>query len=38
VAAGPRRPSGDDPDEYQSKIRNLKKQLKKLRDEGAEAV
>lgn len=27
-----------DPDEYRSTIRDLKKQLKKLRDEGAEAV
>ncbi len=27
-----------DPDDYQANVRNLREQLKKLRDEGAEAV
>ena len=27
-----------DPDDYQSSVRDLREQLKKLRDEGAEAV
>ncbi|MGH2748956.1 MAG: hypothetical protein ACRDKB_13700 [Actinomycetota bacterium] len=38
LPAAPRRASEDDPDEYRSTIRDLKRQLKKLRDEGAKAV
>lgn len=38
LPAAPRRASQGDPDEYRSTVRDLKKELKKLRDEGAKAV